>query len=353
MRPSEPTKTNRSKRRRTGSLFLVLFLAFSGTFGTSIVQGQDITLRTRVDLVVVPFSVMDDGRFVAGLEADDFTLLEDDVPQTIEEFSADPVPLSAVLLIDTGLVPESLEAVRSAREAVVKAFNTTAQHRLLGVADEVAVYRYNNRVTEMIDFTSDEGVLRDALQRLDDFTGGPGLVGGETPVDSPVVNGVPVIPTAPRPVTTDQRVLNDAVYQAALALRSRDPDRRKIILLVSDGNDRNSDVSFEDVQLRLLETEVQVFAINITTGLLNRVFGRVTSRLDDYADFTGGDVYTSGPGGLDPLFPNITAQARAQYVLTYVSTNEAPADRVVFRRIELRCREPYDIFHKAGYYQVP
>jgi hypothetical protein len=52
-------------------------------------------------------------------------------------------------------------------------------------------------------------------------------------------------------------------------------------------------------------------------------------------------------------FPRVTEQARNQYVLTYVSSNEAPSDTIVFRRIEVLSEDPYDIVHKAGYYPVP
>lgn len=329
----------------------VAFLASSAPSGG--LFAQEFTLRTRVDLVEVPFSVMDGDRFVAGLTPEDFEVREDGRTQTIEEFNVDPVPLSAVLLIDSGLVSASFDALSASREALIKAFNLTPQHRALGTADELAVYRYNNQVTQLLDFTDNEDAFRASLEWTSDFGGGVGTVGGQSPIQSPVINGVPVNPTAPRPETRDQRVLHDAMYEAALALRPRDAERRKIILVVSDGSERDSDTSYEDVQLRLLETGVQVYAVHIRVGLLSRVLGGVTTRLDDYASFTGGSVYGTGPSNLDPLYARITGQARSQYVLYYRSTNEAPADRLVFREIDVRSLEGYDVFHRAGYYQVP
>lgn len=312
---------------------------------------QDLTLR--VEEVLVPFSVMDDGRFVPGLEASDFIVVEDGRTQVIEDFTSDPVPLSAVLMIDSGLTSVSFRALAESREALIKAFNLTEQHRALGFADEVAVYRYDNRVTLLQDFTEDEDAVRKSLDWMEGYEGGVGAVGGQAPIQSPIINGVPVSPTAPTPRTADRRVLHDAVDDAALALRSRDAERRKVVVLISDGTERESLTSYEDVQFRLLETEVQIFAISIRTGLINRVFGNLTSPLDDYADFTGGEVYVTGPGDLDPLYARMTAQARAQYVLTYRSTNEAPRDRLVFREIQIRSRQGYDVFHRAGYYQAP
>lgn len=315
-------------------------------------QGPEFTLRTRVDEVVVPFSVMDGNRLVAGLGPDDFIVLEDGVPQTIEEFSVDPVPLSAVLLIDTGIIPDGFRPLAMSREALIKAFNLTPQHRTLGVADEVAVYRYNNQVTLLNDFTDDEEVLRASLEWMQNFRGGSGPIGGNAPFNSPVINGVPINPTTPSPITGDQRVLNDALYEAALDLRGRDPGRRKVILVLSDGSDKDSATSTEDVRLRLLETEVQVFGIQIEIGLAG-LLRRITSPLGDFANFTGGDVYGTAPDKVDPLYPRIANQARSQYVLYYRSTNEAPRDRLVFRRIEIRSRRGYKVYHRAGYYQVP
>ena len=104
----------------------------------------------------------------------------------------------------------------------------------------------------------------------------------------------------------------------------------------------------------LLGTEVQVFGIHIETGsVLQRLMMRWTSPLVAYADFTGDAVYFSAASDIEPKLPNITAQARSQYVLTYTSSNEVLTDTAVYREIEIRSHEPFKIYHKAGYYQLP
>src|SRR5438105_4255621 len=66
--------------------------------------GQDFQLRTKVNLVVVPTTVRDgNGSPVTGLTQDDFEILEDGKPQTISNFSTDPQPLSAAIVVDTDL----------------------------------------------------------------------------------------------------------------------------------------------------------------------------------------------------------------------------------------------------------
>src|SRR5688572_23170060 len=61
-------------------------------------------IRTRVEEVVVPVNVRDgDGKMVTGLTREDFVVTEDGQPQSISNFSADPMPLSAAIVVDDGM----------------------------------------------------------------------------------------------------------------------------------------------------------------------------------------------------------------------------------------------------------
>jgi hypothetical protein len=102
---------------------------------------QEIQIRVRVDEVAVPFSVRDsDGSLVPGLTREDFTVLEDGKIQVISDFSDDPVALSAALVIDMGLGPESLEAIEASIPSIVAAFS---------IFDEISSYRYDNEVFQV------------------------------------------------------------------------------------------------------------------------------------------------------------------------------------------------------------
>ncbi len=308
------------------------------------VLAQEFQIRAQVDLVVVPFTVKgENNELIAGMDAEDFTVLEDNVEQTIEQFSIEPIPLSAVVLIDTGVEEDSLTAIQEAIPSIVFGF---------GPLDEVAVYHYNNEVEQMLDFTDDRDVLRDALDELKLMRPGPQFVGGRPAQPGPVINGLPTINTARTPLRRDTRILHDAVYQAGFALRDRPEEedfRRKIIVLVSDGNDTGSEGNLDDTALFLMDADIQVYSIGLETGL----FGRLFNTLDDYSRLTGGDVYNVGTDSLELMFSQITEQARNQYVLTYISSNPPPEGRIVFRRIEVLTDQPYDIVHRLGYYQTP
>ena len=308
----------------------------------SVLTAQQFQLRTRVDLVVVPFTVKDsDGKLIAGLGPDDFTVLEDDQVQDIQQFSIDPIPLSAVVMIDTGLPAKSLLSLQASIPALLAAFSPM---------DEVAIYKFDNRVQLVQDFESDLEVVRLVLDQLRDLQPTIDAVGGRAAQPSPSVNGRSVITAARTPISRDKRVLHDAVYEASLALRHRPEEKRKVILLVSDGNTKQSEHNFDDNLLQMIDYEIQAYTIGIKANW----YSRIKSVLDDYAIWTGGDyIHAGSDEDLERAYARLTEQARNQYVLGYVSNNQAPPTKLVFRRIEVLCHKPYRIVHKRGYYQVP
>ena len=320
-------------------------ISFLPLMAVSPFLAQEFQIRTVVDLVVVPFSVTgDNNALISGLGAEDFTVLEDGVEQSIERFSIDPVPLSAAVVIDTGVAADSLVAIQEAIPAIVFGF---------GPLDEVAVYRYDNDVVQVQPFSEDPGMLRSALDELKDYRPVVQFYPRAPAQPGPVINGIPVISTASSPGRPDKRVLHDAVWTAGLDLRSRADYRRKIIILVADGNDFRSNRNLRETRLFLIEQEIQVYPIVLDNNFLTRLTGQGRNALDDYAKLTGGDLYHIGSDQLEETFPRVTEQARNQYVLTYVSSNQAPSDTIVFRRIDVLSDERYDIVHRAGYYQGP
>ena len=309
---------------------------------TSVLTAQQFQLRTRVDLVVVPFTVKDsDGKLIAGLDEDDFTVIEDDQVQEIQQFSIDPMPLAAVVLIDIGLPTKSLSSLQVSIPALVAAFSPL---------DEVAIYKFDNRVQMVLDFESDLKVVRLVMDQLQDLQPTIETVGGRAAQPSPSINGRSVITTAQTPISRDKRVLHDAVYEASLALRYRPEEKRKVILLVSDGNTERSTHNFDDNLLQMIDYEIQAYTIGVKANW----YSRINSVLDDYAFWTGGDyIHAGSDEDLERAYAKLTEQARNQYVLGYVSNNQAPPTKLVFRRIEILCHKPYRIVHKRGYYQIP
>lgn len=315
-------------------------------------HGQDFQIRTRVDLVVVPVTVKGSGdRLITGLTQDDFIVLEDGSKQTITNFTTDPVPLSAAVLVDTGLTPGSLSKVQQTFPALAGAFSDF---------DEVAVYRFDKFVAKVLDFSQDNAVVETAMKTLRDVKPDtstyPASPRGPFSTPGPVINGAPVIPpgqigvivTSPPEKT---KVLNDAIFMAASDLAKRDRERRKIVLVISDGSTTGSNHSFDETMRNLLDTGIQVYAIGLEQTFITRKF----SVLADYAKNTGGDAYFANSlQNIEKFYARATEQARNQYVLGYVSNNKLPGPEPVFRDIQIKlARAGFEALHRRGYYQYP
>jgi VWFA-related protein len=315
-------------------------------------SAQDFQIRTRVDLVVVPVTVRASGdKLVNGLKKEDFIVFEDGRRQTVTNFTSDPVPLSAAIVLDTGLAAEALEKVQQTFPALAGAFSEF---------DEVAAYRFDKDVVKLIDFTKNQEALQSALNPVRNIkpdTPQSMLRGGPFSTIGPVINGAAVIPPGQVGVIVTQvqekiTVLNDALYAAASDLEKRERDRRKIVLIVSDGLSHGSTHTFEETLNSLLDSGVEVYAVTLDQTVLTRKF----TTLSDYAKSTGGDSYYVGSSvqSIESGYARAAEQARNQYVLGYISGNTPVGREPVFRKIEVKLAgADYATLHRSGYYQYP
>lgn len=157
--------------------------------------------------------------------------------------------------------------------------------------------------------------------------------------------GTPIPSQATRGLPTKH--IDDALFAAAQALRDRPVDRRKIILLVTDGlNAKNNTSSFDDTLKQLLSAGVSVYAVGVDAAILNRIKS-VPAR---YAHSTGGDIYYAATGSALPdLYPQMAEQARYQYTLGYVPTGTDRSKN--YHTIEVRVRRPgLSVLARNGYY---
>jgi VWFA-related protein len=343
--------------------------------GIATVAAQDFRVRTNVDLVVVPVSVRDGDRLVYGLTKEDFTVLEDNVPQTISNFSADPQPLSAAIVLDTGMGGIALRRLVPLFISITNGFSEF---------DEMAAFRYDHFVFQLSDFTSDHekveksfdvvktiaakqpayvssgdpapsapNILRTILGLIN--LGGNGAVidnpspGMAGPVRRPTTETVPTVRSNR---VEPSRALFDAICEAAKALETRPDGRRRIIFIVSDGQvTANQNVhSFAETTDLLLRYNIELYSVNTDTDPVDRKFGVLGS----LARATGGDEYRGlNTASMERAFSRITEQARNQYVLGYHSTNELKGDLPTVRTIEVKGRNSkWDIKHRKGYTQV-
>jgi len=309
------------------------------------------TLKFSVNYVFLPVTVKDGaGRLVADLQHNEFRVLDDNVEQRVEFFSAEAFPLSAVILLDNDLRAKQAEQVESSLSSVIAG---------LSANDEAFICRFDSNFHPGKGFTRDQDKLLTEIHRTRLDTSRPDA---SVPVDSgpfsgPTINGQSVTsvgapPTAPSTMVIGEKstkALDDAVYEAAQLLKDRGRDRRKIIFLISDGeNGKTNHNTYENTVKELLRYGIAVYTIGVGGGFFERKF----SRLQSYAHDSGGDVYYAAKrNSLEELYSRITEQARNQYTLGY---NPRGNDRAKdYHQVEVRVtREGLSILTREGYYSV-
>jgi VWFA-related protein len=187
-------------------------------------NGDGFRFRTGVDLINVAVTVTDSsGRFVPGLRREDFIVYEDDAREDVTHFSAERVPVSLGLVVDTS---GSMEGEKW--QHAVSALDRFLLD-LLGPDDEVFMYRFSFDATLVQGWTSDRERLSRAMGRI-----------------------------FPRGGTA----MYDAVA-AALPLAESGHNRKKAIVIISDGNDTNSVTNVRELKQAIRESEVLVYAVGI------------------------------------------------------------------------------------------
>lgn len=305
-------------------------------------------IRVPVNQVVIPVTVKDgDGRLVADLERGDFRIFEDNVEQRIAFFSAEAAPLSIVLLVDNDLKSKDAEQVEGSLRAVVSG---------LSESDEAFICRFDQFFHQGHGFTRDQDRLLTELKRtqLDDsrpnvappsaaINNGPSINGHSATSDAPNINGA-----LKNIKGQSTKALDDAVYTAAQLLRDRGRDRRKIIFLISDGQNgiRANKFSYDDAVKELLQTGISVYSVAVGSAYFDRKF----SRLVNYAHTSGGEVYFAAKQkAFEQLYGRVTEEARHQYTLAY-----APAGTDKnrdYHDIDVRVERPgLKVVARQGYY---
>jgi VWFA-related protein len=199
-------------------------------------QDQTFRFKTGIELINVTATVTDgSGRFVPGLQKEDFRIFEDGQEQQITHFNSERVPVSLGLVVDTSGSMEG-EKWAAARQALNRFL-----FQLLDKDDEVFLYRFDNQPELIEGWTTDRERVASGLARI-----------------------------RPRGATS----LYDAVAEATpLAQTGR--HRKKALLVISDGNDTNSRITIRELKQMLRESEVLAYAIGIDSqGTISTTGGR-------------------------------------------------------------------------------
>jgi VWFA-related protein len=279
-------------------------------------------LRVPVDLVLVPVTVEDrDGRLVSGLQQNDFAVSEEGTVQKLSYFSADPAPLSVAFLLDRTVDDRSQEIFKSNMQSLVEAFSSF---------DEMAFYEFLDSAHQMQNFTHNKELLLKPVARIE-FV--PIRVAG-------LSKNMPRLNTS---------FLDNAIMTAAYDLTRRAQDRRKVILVASNGVVSPSERrNYPQTRKYLIQNDILVYGI----GLGNSTLFRKVDPLKKYAEPTGGEVlYPWKTRAFAETYQKISQAARNQYVLGYVPQNLVQPE--TYRSIEVRVlREGWEckVRHRKGYF---
>jgi len=278
-----------------------------------VIEEGDI-LRINAELVQLHVRVIDrNNKPINNVGQSEFHIFEDGVPQTIESFTREEVPISYGLAVDTS------GSLRSQLQSVVDAGKTIINSNKTG--DETFLVRFisSDKIETVQDFTANKELLMDGL-------------------DSFYVEG-------------GQTAIIDAVYLSAEHVseyRKGDEGdrRRRALIVITDGEDRNSFYKQEQLFARLREEDVQIFVIGFVNeldkeaGLIRKSpRDKAVNLINKLASETGGRAFFPDSVAELPQIANeIIRDLRTQYVLSYNPTNKTQDGS--FRAIKVSVDQP-------------
>jgi Ca-activated chloride channel homolog len=303
---------------------LLLPAAFSGFAATAAVQApvaqddqQRPAFRAGVELVSLSVTVTDlSNRFVTTLGMDDFSVFEDGMAQEVTFFNRTNLPVALSLLLDTSASMENRLATVQ-RAAVGFASRIREQ-------DMAQVVDFDSRVTVLESFTNDPAALERAIMQT--------TAGGSTS-------------------------LYNALYIALHELRkvrakTAEEIRRQAIVVLSDGEDTSSLVTFDRVLDLAKRSETAIYAIGLRSADTSkgRGFREADYVLRQLANETGGRAFfPTKAEDLGDIYDRIGQELSSQYLIGYTSRN--PRRDGAWRRVVVRVNKPeLTTRTKQGYY---
>ncbi len=272
-------------------------------------QKDDDVISVDSSIVVMNVAITDpSGKAVSGLTQRQFRVFEDGVEQEIVTFETEETPFAAVILLDTSGSME--ERVSLARSAAIQFLDG------LRSGDLTAIYNFDSKVEMVQDFSNS----RDMREQVFDLK----------------ANGM--------------TALNDAIYKAAEVLSKR-PEKRRAIIVLSDGADSISKSSADKALKAALSINATIYTVDMSSPNL-RPEERAGNKgaLTKFSEKTGGR-YVATPGGvaMRDAFKRIVAELGEQYTIAYSPTNVKKDGK--WRAIELRISRPnLTIRTRKGYH---
>jgi len=276
---------------------------------------EDIPVFTSdTRLVVVHASVVDGkGKLVTNLPQSSFKVLENGVEQQLKVFRREDVPVSMGIVLDnSGSMRDKKNKVAAAALDLVRASNPQ---------EEVFIVNFNDDAYLDQSFTSDIKKLEEALDRME---------------------------------TKGGTAMRDALSMSIDYVKAKGKKDKKVLVVVTDGNDNTSNVNLEELVRKSQQSDVLIYSIGILSEEEPREARRAKRALHDLAIASGGmDYYPKDLEEVDKITPQVAHEVRNQYTLGYTPTN-LNLDGT-FRKITVAVNAPGrpTVRSRNGYYATP
>jgi Ca-activated chloride channel family protein len=272
---------------------------------------EEFIFRSDTRLVDLPATVVDkEGHLVLNLPKNAFTVYENGAKQQISMFRHEDVPVSLGLVIDNSASMHDKRAkVASAALALVAASNPQ---------DEVFIMNFNDETSLEKDYTNDIKALEDALKAINSKGG---------------------------------TAMRDALRMGVEHLKHGGKKEKKILLVVTDGEDNASVETLDHLIKEGQQTGVIIYGIGLLSDDEPRETERAKHALDALTFATGGQVwYPKDLSEVDGIAREVAHEIRNQYIIGYNPSNQALDGS--FRKIRVVVSAPGDPIARtrSGYY---
>jgi VWFA-related protein len=306
---------------------------------------DDDVIRVDTDVTNLPFTATDkQRRFITTLRAEDVRVLEDGVPQQVFTFQRETDrPLALAFLID---ISRSQEFTLPDEKAAARSF---IENVFQSSRDLVSIIPFTGLAYLEQEMTRDVLSVYKVLQRVEVAL--PAYLGSGRPL-----MGIPTGPGLMAPPEEGTTAIWDAVALTSSSVLAKTPgQRRRAIILLTDGHDTTSRLARADAVNGTLAAEAVIYVIGIGNS---KYEGVDKGALRDLAQRTGGRAFFPDKKfDLAAAFAEIEQELRTQYLIAYSSTNKRRDG--AYRKITIEITNPdlrkekLELRHRPGYFAKP
>lgn len=299
-----------TRKRRWAGLSAVILAATATAYS----QSDQSTFRSDTRLVVLHASVADSrGHLLTTLHKEQFKVLENGVEQPIRTFRREDVPVSLAVLVDnSGSMRDKRAQVEAAALEAIKVSNPL---------DEVTIVNFNDEAWHDVTFTSDMKKLEEGITRIDSRGG---------------------------------TAMRDAIDGTLPYIRKEAKHLKKVMLVITDGNDTTSNITLERLVQKAHQSEVLFYMVGLLSEEDKREAKKAKRSLDALAQATGGvAVYPKDLASVREATVEIAKEIRNQYIIAYSPLNQNLDGSFRSVKVTAQAKGNPVVRTRTGYYATP